>query len=123
MRLLIDTHILIWFAAGSDRLPAAMRDAMIDERSALHVSAVTVWEISIKRALGKLDVPASLVVRARDFGFLPLPVTWAHAEEAGSLPMHHSDPFDRMLIAQARLEDLVVMTLDRQFRHYDLALF
>ncbi|MEO1315055.1 MAG: type II toxin-antitoxin system VapC family toxin [Pseudomonadota bacterium] len=123
MRLLIDTHILIWFAAGSDRLPAAMRDAMIDERSVPHVSAVTVWEISIKRALGKLDVPASLVVRARDFGFLPLPVTWAHAEEAGSLPMHHSDPFDRMLIAQARLEDLVVMTLDRQFRHYDLALF
>lgn len=121
MRLLIDTHVLIWFAAGSERLPSAIREAMIAEGNDLHVSSVTVWEISIKRALGKLDVPAQLVAQARDFGFLPLPVTWAHAEEAGGLPLHHSDPFDRMLIAQARLEDLVVATVDRQFRHYDLA--
>ena len=82
------------------------------------MSAASVWEIAIKRALGKLDIPKDFLAALGETGFDPLPVTWEHGLLAGSLPAHHQDPFDRMLVAQAQLEGLTVVTRDPSFGHY-----
>lgn len=121
MRLLLDTHILLWALADDPALRPAWRVAM-DEAESLHVSAVTLWEIAIKRGLGKLRVEGDPARAAREAGCIPLVITWDHAEAAGALPLHHADPFDRLLIAQARLEGLTLATADRQFAAYDVAL-
>ena len=85
------------------------------------MSAASIWEIEIKRALGKLPVPEHLPETILQAGCRPLPITWRHAQAVGQLPRHHPDPFDRMLIAQARCEGLTLMTADPNFRRYDLA--
>jgi PIN domain nuclease of toxin-antitoxin system len=85
------------------------------------VSAATIWEIAIKQALGKITAPANLSERVRDCGFRELPIGFAHAIAAGRLPMIHRDPFDRMLVAQARCEDLILVTSDPRCRQYDVA--
>ena len=103
-------------------LPVRFRDALETPEAEVFVSAVTVWEVSIKRALGKLDVPYTLFDRAREAGCIPLPVTWAHARAVEGLPPHHGDPFDRLMIAQARVERLTLLTADRAFAAYDVAL-
>lgn len=121
MRLLLDTHIVLWAMADDARLPAALRDA-IAQAEALFISAATVWEVTIKSALGKLDVPPDLFDRALAAGAQPLPITWTHARAVAGLPSHHADPFDRLLIAQARTDDLALVSVDRQFRAYDVAL-
>lgn len=121
MRLLLDTHIVLWAMADDARLPAALRDA-IAQAGALFISAATVWEVAIKSALGKLDVPPDLFDRALAAGAQPLPITWTHARAVAGLPPHHADPFDRLLIAQARTDDLALVSVDRQFRAYDVAL-
>ena len=92
------------------------------EAETLFVSAVTIWEVSVKRALGKLTAPANLADTLRRTGMQPLSITWDHAAAAGALPPHHSDPFDRLLIAQAQLEGLRLMSEDRAFRRYDIDL-
>jgi PIN domain nuclease of toxin-antitoxin system len=84
------------------------------------VSAVSPWEIEIKRATGKLDAPGDLPARLRDLGFVPLAITVEHGVAAGTLPLHHRDPFDRMLIAQAQLEGLTIVTRDRRFEPYEI---
>ena len=86
----------------------------------MYVSAVSVWEISIKRATKKLQVPSRLFELLGDRGFVPLAVSWAHGFAAGELPLHHRDPFDRMLVAQARLEGLTVVTRDPWIARYDV---
>lgn len=121
MRLLLDTHILLWALNDDPRLTAAMRERL-GAADTLIVSAVSIWEISIKRASGKLLVRGDVMETARRAGCRPLPVTWAHGDAAGRLPLHHADPFDRLLIAQARTEDLTLISADRQFRAYDVAL-
>ena len=121
MRLLLDTHIVLWAMADDARLPAPLRDA-IAGAEALFISAATVWEIAIKSSLGKLDVPPDLFDRALSAGAQPLPINWSHARAVAGLPAHHADPFDRLLIAQARAEGLVLASVDRQFRAYDVAL-
>lgn len=124
MRVLLDTHVLLWGLLDDPRLPERMRAALDDDGLEKHLSAASIWEIAIKRAVGKLATPAGPIVQtAFATGCRPLSVTWAHAEAAGQLPRHHADPFDRMLIAQGQIERLTVMTLDSQFRHYDLVLF
>ncbi|WP_207099457.1 type II toxin-antitoxin system VapC family toxin [Paracoccus shandongensis] len=120
MRLLLDTHVVLWAMADDARLPRALRDA-IAGAEALFISAVTVWEVAIKASLGKLDVPADLFDRALAAGAQPLPISWTHARAVADLPPHHADPFDRLLIAQARAEGLVLASADRQFRAYDVA--
>lgn len=87
------------------------------------MSPVAVWEIAIKQAAGKLEAPAALLERVAEKRYAPLPITWEHALEAGMLPRHHGDPFDRMLVAQARLEGLTVVTRDPIFGSYDVAVF
>lgn len=118
MRLLIDTHILLWAQESPRRIPRALRDAIVDDTNEILVSAATVWEIGIKRATGKLRFDRSVVDALRSLGFGLLPISGIHAEYAGSLPRHHNDPFDRMLVAQAILENLVLGTHDESMGPY-----
>lgn len=119
MRILLDTHALLWWLEDSPLLAVRARSA-IARASAVYVSAATVWEISIKRAYGKLKAPADLEEQLKVNRFEPLPISVAHALAAGSLPLHHHDPFDRMLIAQARAESLALATRDRLIRKYEI---
>lgn len=122
MKLLVDTHVLIWAVLADAALPERFRTALSDPDAEVHVSAVSVWEVTIKRALGKLTVPADLFDQAEASGCVALPITWDHARAVEALPLHHADPFDRMLIAQARVEGLTLMSADRAFAAYDVAL-
>lgn len=121
MRLLLDTHALLWWLAD-EGLRTQARDAIADPATVAMVSAVSAWEISIKKALGKLAAPDDLEHQVRAGGFLPLPISIAHGVAAGQLVRHHEDPFDRMLIAQARAEGLTIVTRDKRFADYDVAL-
>ena len=126
MRLLLDTHILVWCATDDPLLSRATRRAIIETSTETYVSAATAWEISVKAALGKLRLPrdpvewfpealATLEIKA-------LPIIPEHALAAGALPLRHRDPFDRMLIAQARHEGLTLVTVDPVFKAYDVPL-
>lgn len=119
MRLLLDTHVLLWWLEGA-RLTEEVVDAVGDASNEVCLSAATVWELSIKRALGKVTMPAGLVPWCRDEGFGLLAIHAHHGEVAGSLPSHHTDPFDRMLIAQAHIDTFVIATRDRRFTDYDV---
>ena len=121
MRLLIDTDILIWADERPRLIAAALLAAMRDETNEIVVSAATIWEIAIKRAIGKLRFDRPIVAAVLALGFEILPVAGTHAEHAGSLPQHHSDPFDRLLIAQAYLEGMVLGTQDQLMRPYAVA--
>ena len=121
MKLLIDTHILLWWLDNDPALPEWAASAIADPQHAAIVSAASVWEISIKQANGRLDAPVDLLATIAD-DFATLPMTAGHAMAAGRLPPHHADPFDRMLIAQARVEGLTLVSVDRRFADYDVAL-
>ena len=119
MRLLLDTHAFLWLIAGDERLPATAR-ALIDNAEHTALSSASVWEAEIKRAAGQLDVPpiAAAAERAR----VPrLAITAEHATLAARLPLHHRDPFDRMLVAQARAESMVLVSKDEAVRRYGVA--
>lgn len=125
MRLLLDTQALLWFFAGDERMGAAARAALQDPASEVHLSAASVWEMAIKAGLGKLniDVPVERYVREKICqGLRPLPVDCHHAAAVQGLPPHHSDPFDRLLAAQAMLEDLTLVSGDRIFKSYKVKL-
>jgi PIN domain nuclease of toxin-antitoxin system len=122
VRLLLDTHAFVWWLTNHPSLSAAADDAIGDPANQVHVSAATAWEIVTKYRLGKMpnvtrvagDVAAEIAAE----GFMPLSVTVAHAQRAGGLPGAHKDPFDRMLIAQALVEDLVLVSNERLFDVY-----
>ncbi len=120
MTLLLDTHVLLWWLGDDDRLTPTMRSAIADPRTAVMVSAASAWEVAIKAVLGKLTVPGDLAEELDRQGFDAVPVTVEDGLAAGDLPRHHADPFDRMLIAQARRRRLVVVTADRRFADYDV---
>ena len=123
MRLLLDTHTLLWWTTDDKRLQVPERDAIADEDSIVWVSAASLWEISIKASLGRLELDSVNLARELERNnFFELPILWRHAESAGSLPRHHDDPFDRMLIAQAQTEQLVLVSYDGAFRDYDVPL-
>jgi PIN domain nuclease of toxin-antitoxin system len=119
--LLLDSHILLWWLSDDRRLSKAARVSITDAEM-VYISAITAWELTIKSALGKLRVPDDLEKEIGASGFTPLPLTVAHAVAAGKLPPHHNDPFDRMLIAQATLESLTLVTSDTQLSAYQAAL-
>ena len=121
MNLLIDTRILLWWLADDPALPDWAASVIADPEHAVVVSAASVWEVSIKQANGRLDAPDDLISAIAD-EFTTLPMTADHAMAAGRLPAHHADPFDRMLIAQAMLEGLTLVSVDRRFADYDIAL-
>jgi PIN domain nuclease of toxin-antitoxin system len=116
VRLLLDTHALLWAAEG--RLAGPGREAVEKDAEAVFVSAVTVWEIEIKRALGRLRAPAELLELLDESGFERLPISLEHAREAGRLAPLHADPFDRMLVAQARVEAMTLATADDALARY-----
>ena len=120
MNILIDTHILLWWLADDRALPDVARTLIADPATTVVVSAATVWEIAIKQAAGRLDAPDNLMSTLDDNDFDTLPMTASHAFDAGRLPLHHADPFDRMLIAQATANDLTLVTVDHRFTHYDV---
>ena len=122
MRLLLDTHALIWWLAGDDNLSAAASRAIAAPDSAVFVSAASAWEITTKHRIGKLPSVERIIGRieitlAKE-GFVGLPVTLRHGEHAGAIAGHHKDPFDRMLIAQALAEDLLLVSREPLFDHY-----
>jgi PIN domain nuclease of toxin-antitoxin system len=121
LRLLLDTHALLWWLAD-EGLSDQARDAVADPANLVMVSAVSAWEISIKKALGKLTAPEDLERQVDEGGFVPLSISIAHGIAAGKLPRHHDDPFDRMLIAQAFAEELTVVTHDKRFADYEVAI-
>jgi PIN domain nuclease of toxin-antitoxin system len=118
MNLLLDTHAVIWVLAADPRLSARAREAIRDGANEVFVSAASAWEIAIKRALGKLHAPNDLVEALPLYRFRPLDIRLEHALEVEHLPAHHADPFDRMLIAQAKIEGLTVVTRDRRIALY-----
>ncbi|GID26700.1 type II toxin-antitoxin system VapC family toxin [Paractinoplanes brasiliensis] len=118
MSLLLDTHIVLWWLTDDPTLAADLKDRL-DHEPDVYVSAATIWEVAIKQALGKLK-PDDLAERIRDSGFRHLDITAAHSIAAGRLPLLHRDPFDRMLIAQAKSEGLTLVTRDPEIAKYDL---
>jgi len=118
MILLLDAHALLWALSGDSTLRPDARDAIASPANDVLVSAAVVWEIGIKRALGKLNTPDDLMAAIDQTGFTGLPITLADGEAASALPMHHADPFDRMLVAQAQRLGGVVVTRDQAFAAY-----
>lgn len=122
MSLLLDTHILLWWLSDDPLLPATALEAISLPDNEVLVSAAAVWEIAIKKAVGKLEAPDDLLDALITNDFQALEITASHALLAGGLPGHHSDPFDRMMIAQARAEHLTLVSVDQRFPRYDVEL-
>jgi PIN domain nuclease of toxin-antitoxin system len=120
VRLLLDTHVVLWWLTDDPTLSDEIK-ARLDHDPDVYVSSATIWEVAIKQSAGKLTEPADLLERIRDIGFAELPINSGHAIAAGRLPMIHRDPFDRMLVAQARCEDLTLVTRDPQCQKYEVA--
>jgi PIN domain nuclease of toxin-antitoxin system len=120
LRLLVDTHTALWFLAGSRRLSATARGLIEDQTIERWISAAAVWEVAIKRSTGKLNAPADFHERMRNQGVRGLSVTDAHAAAVGELPMHHRDPFDRLMVAQAIAEGMAILSVDEILRAYDV---
>jgi PIN domain nuclease of toxin-antitoxin system len=120
VNVLLDTHAALWFLADDTELDPVAREVVADGANIVVVSAASVWEVAIKRQLGKLKAPAGFGATVVRVGFDALAITHDHAERAGRLPHHHRDPFDRMLIAQAQAERLTIMTRDPVFDLYDV---
>lgn len=121
MRLLADTQAVIWAATGSPRLSVTARGALESELNELVCSVVSLWEVAIKEAVGKLELDVDLRTWLDEVGIRELPVTGEHTREFTRLPLHHRDPFDRMLVAQARHEGLTLVTADRRLEAYSVA--
>ncbi|HZZ22262.1 MAG TPA: type II toxin-antitoxin system VapC family toxin [Roseiarcus sp.] len=121
-RLLLDTHAFLWWLAGDERLSTDAREAIGKELDPIFISAASIWEIATKHRLGKLPgvsaIVGDLAGAIEGQGFVGLPITIRHGQPAGALPGPHRDPFDRMLIAQALLDDLVLVSNERAFSAY-----
>lgn len=124
MRVLLDTQVWLWMLGAPERLSRKARALVVSQENELLLSAASAWEIAIKQAVGKLQMPEApeeyippLMIQT---AITPLAVNHRHALRVASLPAHHRDPFDRMLIAQAQIEELPILTADRTFRRYDV---
>ena len=120
MILLLDAHALVWWLADDPTLSRAARAAIRAPANDVLVSAASVWEIEIQRALGKLEAPDDLIDAIASAGFGAVPITTSDATRAARLPAHHRDPFDRMLVAQATRLDAIVVSRDQSFAAYDV---
>ncbi len=117
-RLLLDTHAFLWWVSDWEKIAEPTREAIADPQNEVFVSAVSGWEIAIKKAKGRLVAPSNLAAVVEEKGFAHLPLTFEQAERVAVLPPHHRDPFDRMLIAQAQVEGLVLVTRDARISLY-----
>ncbi len=121
MRLLLDTHILLWAVGAPDKLPGDVRAILQDARNQVFFSAASIWEIAIKQSRGRADFdfrPEQITAVAFESGFNELPIRWQAASAVARLPMHHRDPFDRLLVAQAMTEPLALYTADLRLGVY-----
>lgn len=121
MRLLLDTQIVLWALTGSARLGKAARDLIVDPANEIHVSTASIWEVAIKYALGRGDMPVSgarIAELCAAAGYRELPVAWTHAVALESLPLLHADPFDRILVAQAQAEPMRLLSRDAAMSVY-----
>jgi PIN domain nuclease of toxin-antitoxin system len=121
MRYLLDSHVFLWYDEGNEKLKPQFTELLDNPEHELYLSAASLWELAIKRTLGRLKRETSFSSSARRLGIQVLPVTSQHAEEIEQLPRLHGDPFDHMLVAQSRIEGLVLVTHDRQMQEYDVA--
>jgi PIN domain nuclease of toxin-antitoxin system len=119
MSLLLDTHVILWWLLDDPALSGEVR-ARLDEEPDVYVSPASIWEVTIKQSIGKLSEPTKLAEEIRDSGFRELPITAEHAILAGRLPLIHRDPFDRMLVAQAKCERLTLASRDTHIRQYQV---
>ena len=117
-RLLVDTHVLLWWLTDDPGLSPTARDALAEPRNEVLVSTASMWEIAIKRGLGKLSAPDDLPDHIASEGFGWLPISAEHAWRVRDLPPHHRDPFDRLLVAQALVEELPIVSADPRFAPY-----
>lgn len=122
MILSLDTHVLLWWLADDARLSHTARAAISDGKNHVFVSAAAAWEMVIKSTLGKLDIPSNLEAALTANRFEQLPITIPHSLAVANLPHHHNDPFDRLLIAQAKVEGLTLVTGDEQIKKYEVAI-
>jgi PIN domain nuclease of toxin-antitoxin system len=123
LKLLLDTQVLLWVLTRPGRLSTAAADAIETGENRIFVSIASPWEISIKTALGNLTPPDDLEFQLNEKRFELLPIALRHTEAVASLPHHHGDPFDRMLVAQAQVDGMTLVTSDRGIRRYAVALF
>ncbi len=121
MRLLLDTHIALWWVNGDSTISEKAIELIADESNLCFFSAASVWEIEIKASVGKLSVPESFYAEICKQAFIELPVSHAHAQTLRKLPVLHKDPFDRMLVAQAVVENLTLLTADRRIAQYPVS--
>jgi len=122
MNFLLDTHILLWWLENDSKLSGEIRSVVSDPNNLIFVSAISSWEIAIKQSLGKLTLPNNLEEALDISRFEVLSITLAHGIRVADLPMHHKDPFDRMLISQALVEGLTIITVDNKFKLYEVSL-
>lgn len=122
MNLLLDTHIILWWLADDPALSEKVRAAIMEPTNTIFVSAASAWEVAIKQALGKLIAPDNFEEEIALNGFEPLVITFNHAKVAANLPRHHEDPFDRMLLAQAQIEKMTLVTKDTRLAKYQIPL-
>lgn len=120
MRLLLDTRALIWWTGKDPNLKADVRAQILNDGNAVFVSVATIWEMAIKSSLGKLKTPDNIKEMLAHYRFTTLPITADHAIAAGALPLIHNDPFDRMLVAQAQLGGLTIVSRDPRMKHYNV---
>ena len=121
MRLLLDTHALLWWLADDARLGRRAREAIAAPANLVFVSAATAWEIAVKRALGRLVAPGDVEEWLAESDFRPLPIQIAEAVASAELPPHHRDPFDRLLVAQARIGGMTIVTSDEHIGGYEVS--
>ena len=122
MKYLVDTHIFIWWMKQDKRIKKEIKSILQDPQNYIYLSIATVWEIVIKKKIGKLKVPHDWKVTLKESNFLLLPISLEHVYKLENLPLHHRDPFDRMLVAQAQVENAALITGDEKLWNYDVAL-
>lgn len=122
MKYLVDSHVAIWLLAAPDKIPARAMAALEDPRNSLWISIASLWEIKLKAAAGKLPLPDEFISAVDAAGFSVLPITLAHIDKATGFPLHHKDPFDRMLFAQALAEGMTLVSADRKAAAYEVPL-
>jgi PIN domain nuclease of toxin-antitoxin system len=120
VRLLADTHAALWLLGEDERLSSRADQMLTDASNEVMLSAAVVWEVAIKRSLGKLDAPDGFAGLLLDAGAVPLAISIDHARAVRTLPWHHRDPFDRLLVAQATLEDAALVSNDERLHAYDI---
>ncbi|MFW5801174.1 MAG: type II toxin-antitoxin system VapC family toxin [Spirochaeta sp.] len=122
MDILLDTHAVIWWLADSTELPELWVQEFSKTKNSCFVSSASIWEIAIKSSLGKITIPQNYTTILKSQGFIPLPVSWIHAHAVATLPMHHRDPFDRLLIAQAMNDNMLLASRDAIMQEYPVRL-